>query len=166
MLRYCHFPRKFAHNLTSDDKSIPPQFSLKNAYHDKGIYWYMHLLSLLCRVVVRTLLTTTACCYVEDILDICWNVTSQHQFLFQILLIYKEYLFASNEITIPHWKYGQIEALAPLFIWQIYILNECTRITNATFWVTTVIISRFSDNLIACCLNIQCNNFTSAVIQF
>ena len=61
------------------------------------------------------------------ILDICWNVTNQHRFWIQILLIYNEYLFASKENTISQWNYGQIEVAfknAQWFIWQIDILYE------------------------------------------
>ena len=61
-----------------------------------------------CRVVVRTSHTTLHGAMVK-ILDKWLNVTDQHQFWIQILLIFNAYVFVSKENTIPQWNYGQIK---------------------------------------------------------
>ena len=55
------------------------------------------------------------------ILDICWNVTSQHKFWIQIILKYNEYLFTSKGNIIPQWNYKQIEV-----DWMHYISGRLT----------------------------------------
>ena len=63
----------------------------------------------------------TLCGTMFKILDICWNVTSQHKLWIQIFLKYNEYLFASKENIIPQWNYKQID-----LDWMLYISGRFT----------------------------------------